>query len=471
MNGNTRRRFLQASAVGLAGAGMSYWIGARSARGDGPAKSPNEQPVLGFIGCGIRYHEDLGHVATQFGPCAAIADVDALQAGRALQVAFDEHRALGRPLSVDVYEDYRHVLDRKDINAVFIATPDHWHTKIVIEAMRAGKDIYCEKPLTLTIREGQQILEVERQTQRLVQVGTIQRTEFNNMFATAVALVAAGRIGQLQRITCAIGQSRKCDSLPAVPPPKTLNWELWQGQTPTVDYRQGPLGDATGYGAGHPLGRTHNYFRWWYEYSGGKMTDWGAHHVDVAVWTLDQIRSSLGRVEIEPVAVEHPVPLKDGMPTLDDRFNTAVTFNVRATLDDGVELRICDTGGDLGFDNGILFEGDTGRFFVNRGRLSGKPVEDLANNPLPEDYLRKLYGVDPPKGHVAHFFDCMKTRQKPIADVASHHRGLSICHAVNIALRLGRKLLWDAEAEQFVNDRQANAFLERPQRKGYEIAV
>ena len=110
-----------------------------------------------FIGTGIRYHEDLGHMAPKFGPTAAICDVDSVQAGRALQVAFDEHRALGRPLTVDVYEDYRHVLDRQDVDAVFIGTPDHWHTKIAIDAMRAGKDVYCEKPLTLTIREGQQI--------------------------------------------------------------------------------------------------------------------------------------------------------------------------------------------------------------------------------------------------------------------------------------------------------------------------
>jgi predicted dehydrogenase len=466
----SRRAFLQASAVGLSTIGASYWLTNR-ARADAPSKSPNEQPVLGFIGCGIRYHEDLGHAAMKFGPCAAIADVDALQAGRALQVAFDEHRTLDRPLAVDVYEDYRHILDRPEINAVFIATPDHWHTKIAIDAMNAGKDVYCEKPLTLTIREGQQFIEAEKKTNRIVQVGTIQRTEFNNMFATAVALVGAGRIGKLKRITCAIGPARKCNPLPVKPAPKTLNWELWQGQTPLVDYRQGPLGDAKGYGAGHPLSRTHNYFRWWYEYSGGKLTDWGAHHVDIAVWALDQVRKGLGQVAIEPLAAEHPVPLKAGMPTAADRFNTAVTFNVKCTLDDGVELHIRDKAGDLGFDNGVLFEGESGRLFVNRGKLSGKPVEDLKSNPLPADYLKKLYGMDPPASHVANFFDCTKSRKTPIADTASHHRALSICHAVNIALRLGRKLTYDTGKEQFVVDAQANTFIERPQRKGYEIKV
>jgi predicted dehydrogenase len=466
----TRRGFLHASAMGVTTIGASYWLGA-AVRADSDSKSPNERPVLGFIGCGIRFHEDLGHQAMKFGPCAAIADVDSLQAGRALQVAFDEHRAAGYPLDVDVYEDYRRVLDRPEITAVFIATPDHWHTKIAIDAMKAGKDVYCEKPLTLTIREGQQFIDAVKQTKRVVQVGTIQRTEFNNMFATAVSLVGAGRVGKLKQITCAIGPARKCDSLPAVAPPKTLNWELWQGQTPVTDYLQGPIGDLKGYGAGHHLGRTHNYFRWWYEYSGGKLTDWGAHHVDIAVWALEQTRKGLGRVTIEPLAAEHPVPLKDGMPTASDRFNTAVTFNVKCTLDDGTQLDIRDRATDLGFDNGILFEGDAGRFFVNRGKLSGKPVEDLAKNPLPADYLRKLYGTDPPKSHVANFFDCTKSRRTPIADVASHHRALSICHAVNIALRLGRKLVYDTDQEKFIADDQANTFLERPQRKGYEITV
>jgi predicted dehydrogenase len=467
---DTRRTFLQASAVGLAGVGMSYWVAGR-ASGQGARRSPNDEPVVAHIGTGIRYHEDLGHVTPKFGPSAAICDVDSVQAGRALQVAFDEHRAAGRPLQTDIYEDYRHVLDRKDIDAVFIGTPDHWHTKIAIDAMRAGKDVYCEKPLTLTIREGQQLLEVERETKRVVQVGTIQRTEFDNMFATAVSLAASGRVGKVKRITCAIGGSRKCDPLPVAAPPKSLNWELWQGQTPLVDYRQGPIGDLTGYGAGHPLGRTHHYFRWWYEYSGGKMTDWGAHHVDIAVWALEKIRSSLGRVTIEPVAVEHPVSFEEGMPTRDDQFNAALTFNVLATLDDGVVLRICDNAPDLGFENGILFEGDGGRFFVNRGKLTGKPVEELKTNPLPDDYLQKLYGMEPPTGHVANFFDCMKSRRTPIADMQSHHRAISICHAVNIALRLGRTLTYDTSAEHFVDDQQANTFVERPQRKGYEIVV
>jgi predicted dehydrogenase len=465
---NNRRTFLQASAVGLAGVGMSYWIGG-AARAQGPGKAKNSQPVIAFIGTGIRYHEDLGHMATRLAPCAAICDVDAVQAGRALQVAFDEHRAAGRPLQVDVYEDYRRVLDRNDIDAVFVATPDHWHTKIAIDAMRAGKDVYCEKPMTLTIREGRQLLDAMHQTGRVVQVGTQQRTEFGYMFPTAVALVTEGRLGKLNRITCAIGEARKCDPIPVAAPPKSLNWDMWQGQTPVVEYRQGPIGDLTGYGAGHPLGRTHHYFRWWYEYSGGKMTDWGAHHVDIAVWALLQTLGDLGRATFEPVMVEHPVPLKDGMPTEGDRFNTAFRFHVKVTFDNGIELNIRDVADDLGFGNGVMFEGDAGRILVNRGKLTGKPAEDLASNPLPEAAYRKLFRGERPASHLANFFECINTRALPVSDVESHHRAISICHAANIALRLGRKLVYDTAAEQFIDDPQANSFVAREQRKGYEI--
>jgi predicted dehydrogenase len=470
MTGHTRRGFLQASA-GLIGGASAYWLGGSSAA-QGPSKSPNGQPTIAFIGTGIRYHEDLGHTATKWGPCAAICDVDSVQAGRALQVAFDMHRALGRPLQVDLYEDYRKVLDRADVDAVFVATPDHWHTKIVIDAMRAGKDVYCEKPMTLTIREGRQLITVMNQTKRVVQVGAQQRTEFGKAFPRAVAMIADGRAGKLKRITCAINAGRASEAIAAAPPPKSLNWELWQGQAPLAEYRQGPIGDLTGYGAGHPLGRTHHYFRWWYEYSGGKLTDWGAHHVDIVAWALLQTRSNLGTVTIEPLAAELPVPLKDGMPTLDDRFNTAVTFDSRVTFDDGLELRVRDSAvSDLGFENGIMFEGSEGRFFVNRGKMTGRPVEELKSRPLPEDALRKLYGGEPPKNHLADFFGCMDSRRKPACDPESHHQALSICHAINIAIRLGRKLTYDTVAEQFVGDALANSFVERPQRKGYEIAV
>ena len=166
------------------------------------------------------------------------------------------------------------------------------------------------------------------------------------------------------------------------------------------------------------------------------------------------------------------MPFVDGHPTSDDRFNTATAFKVRVKFADGLEMMVRHSAEeDLGFGNGIMFEGDQGRFLVNRGKLVGAPVEALKDNPLPEDAIEKLYGCKVPDGPFENFFDCIKTRATPVSDVESHHRIISICHAVNIAMRLDRKLTYDPKKEEFVGDAQANSFLEREQRKGYEIKV
>src|SRR5262249_15443494 len=157
--------------------------------------------------------------------------------------------------------------------------------------------------------------------------------------------------------------------------------------------------------------RTHNYFRWWYEYSGGKLTDWGAHHVDIALWALDKLGGPIGQVTIDPLNVEHASPLADGMPTVDDRFNTATKFDVKVTFADGVEMHLRHSAqDDLGFDNGIMFEGARGRFLVTRRKLVGAPVEELQTKPLPSNALEKLYGGSPPTSHFRNFVECIKTR-------------------------------------------------------------
>ena len=462
---------MKTSTTLAAGTALSPWLLGSQVVANS-FKSPNEQPVIGFIGTGIRYHTELGRGATNFGPCAAVCDVDAIQAGRAIQVGVDQNRKHGHSPVVAAYEDYRRVLDRNDIDVVVIGTPDHWHTKIAIEAMQAGKDVYCEKPLTLTIREGQQLLEVMTKTQRVVQVGTMQRTEFDKRFGTAAAMVRDGRVGQVQRVTCAIGGADVCDPLPIVDTPKVLNWDMWLGQAPWTEYRQGDCVHLEGWGAGFPLSRTHRYYRWFYEYGGGMVTDWGAHHVDIAMWGLDKLHANIGNFTIDPQSSSHPVPLVDGMPTDCDRFNTASKFKVLVTFSDGIELMVQnDARDDLGFQNGVMFQGPKGKFLVNRGKLVGKPVEELKQNPLPEDALTNLYQGSVPKAHMHNFMECVKTRDTPVSDVESHHRMLTVCHAINIALRLDRKLVYDPKAEQFVNDPQANTFIEREQRKGFEIKV
>lgn len=465
----SRRGFLKSAGVGAAAAAGSYFVGNR-ALGQESYRWANEQPVVAFIGTGIRFHTSLGRGATEFGPCAAVCDVDIVQAGRALQVVYDQHRKKGWPIATAVSQDYRAVLDRDDVDVVVIGSPDHWHTKQAIDAMRAGKDVYCEKPLTLTIREGRQIEKVMAETGKVVQVGTQQRTEFGQQFATAAAMVRDGRCGKMERVTAAIGGCPSSDPLPVRPVPGNLNWDLWLGQAPFSEYRQGPLIDTTGWGAGHPHSRTHRYYRWWYEYSGGIVTDWGAHHVDISFWALDLLSADAGRMVIDPVEVHHPVPMKEGMPTRDDQFNTATSFNVNFTLPGGIEFRLRNSAeSDLGFRNGIMFEGSEGRFLVNRGKLVGRPVEDLASNPLPAGAIEKLYGGPIPPSHMGNFMECVKTRRQPISDVPSHNRAMAVCHVANIAMRLGRKLTYDPQTESFVDDKQADGFLAREQRKGYEI--
>ena len=234
--------------------------------------------------------------------------------------------------------------------------------------------------------------------------------------------------------------------------------------------------DTNGWGAGHPFSRAHRYYRWFYEYSGGRLTDWGAHHVDVSLWALDRLGDDAGKVVMNPVSVDHPVDFVDGMPTKDDRFNCATKFNVECTFDDGLKMMVADQ--TEGFDNGIMFEGEEGRYFVNRGKLTGKVPEALAKNPLKEETLKSLYasgkipegdGEDQEGANMRNFMECVKTRETPSSDVLSHNRSMNICHAINIAMRLGRTLTFDTKAEQFVDDAQANTFIEREQRSGYEI--
>jgi predicted dehydrogenase len=226
-----------------------------------------------------------------------------------------------------------------------------------------------------------------------------------------------------------------------------------------TDYLQGEFGNNRRY----PESRTHYEFRWWYEYSGGKMTDWGAHHIDIAQWAIGMDHS--GPLSVEGTA-EHPVPFKDGHPTISNQYNTATKFLVKCVFPNGVELTVRDDT-----ENGILIEGDKGRIFVSRGSLKVKPVEELADNPLPEDAITNLYKGKRPGDHMRNFFECIKTREQPISDVVTHHRAMTTCHLANIAIRLGRALKWDPEMEQIVGDDAANAWVKREQRKGYEIVV
>lgn len=321
---------------------------------------------------------------------------------------------------------------------------------------------FCEKPLTLTIDEGKTIERVVKETGRVFQVGTMQRTECGYRFLKAVALVKDGRIGTVKKVTCGIGDMWPSPVIPAVTPPQELDWEFWLGPAPKVPYRALPE-IRKGYGGGVPLySNAHYSFRNWYGYSGGIVTDWGAHHVDIACWALGA--GDTGPSQVTPLDFTLACDYKDGYPVVHDRYNVATQFNIRVDMPGDIEMIITDEG-----DNGILFEGTKGRFFVNRGRLSGRPVEDLENNPLPEGAIEEVYGGKISENHSANFIECMDSRSQPISDVWTHNRMLEICHLSNIAMRLDRELDWDPAKREIVGDGEANAFLSRENRQGYEI--
>jgi predicted dehydrogenase len=442
MSKSNRRDFLRLSAASPLILPMVAPVGRVMAD---ETRAKNDRPRLALIGCGGQGSGD-ARGASNFGDFLAVCDVDRGHADRA-----KADRNIGKG-KADTYEDYRKVLDRDDIDAVIIGTPDHWHSKILIDAMKAGKDAYCEKPLTLTIDEGKKIGQVAKETKRVVQVGTQQRSDHNRVFLLAVAMVRDGRIGKIRKVTAAIGGGPTGGPFPKEKPPAELNWDMWLGQAPKVDYIKQ---------------RCHYEFRWWYEYSGGKMTDWGAHHVDIGQWGIGKEDS--GPKTVEVVRFELPVEYKGGYPTVDDKYNTPTTFLIKNTFDNGVELDIRDDT-----ENGVTFEGTNGRIFVTRDRidLSGAAVDSMYKNPIPESLLVDLRKGKRIDGHMANFFECARDRATPVSDVWSHHRVLTTCHLANIAIRLGgRKLNWDPEKEEITGDSEANAWLTRPQREGYEVTV
>jgi predicted dehydrogenase len=435
----SRRRFLQLTGATLSAALVNPYVHTADAEERARPKSKNDRFRIGSIG--MRYQ---GSVITEKaqveGDVVAIAEVDR-------EIAEKARQQFGG--KADLYEDYRRMLERPDIDVIMIGTPDHWHTAMLIDACRAGKDVYCEKPLTLTIDEGKLIEKVVDETGRVVQVGSWERSDSN--FRLACEMVRQGRLGKLEKVTVTLGKNKTGGPFAAKSPPAHLNWNLWQGQTPDVPYIEE---------------RSHYTFRWWCEYSGGQMTDWGAHHVDIAQW-------GAGMQHTGPLEIDG----KADFPTVSNGYNVAVNFSARMRYAGGLELEILDDG-----RNGVMFEGQNGRIFANRGIVAGVPVDRLADEPLArEDF--ELYDFDnlnrPPRSgkldaiinHMGNFFDCVRARKTPISDVATQHRSVSVCHLANISMRLGRKLRWNPESEHFEGDDEANTWLSRPQRKGFEIVA
>ncbi len=437
----TRRDFLKGMAtVTSAAMAVPYFASSSFAK----QESANDKLNVGSIGTSIytdRYtgageHSGrgavIGHQAGRLGNMIAVADVN-LRHARFFAKEYDG--------KCEIYQDYHKLLDRKDINVVTIGTPDHWHSKIAIDAMRAGKHVYCEKPLTLTIDEGKKVCQVAKETGMTMQIGTQQRSEFNECFLKAVVLSRSGRLGKNLQALSSVGQGLSGGPFPNIEPPAELDWDFWLGQAPKVPYCK----------------QRCNYdFRWWLEYSGGQVTDWGVHHTDIACWALQVDHT--GPVEIEG---------KGFYPKIENGYNVAVDFDCTMRYADGQSIRLYSG------NNELLIWGDEGKIRVNRGGLTGKPVEELTDKDhewMQEEILKLCHGKQP-GSHMGNFFQCVKEGGMTISDVYSHHRSVSTCHLANIAMRLGRKLTWDPEKEDFVGDEEASSMVRRDQRPEYATNV
>jgi predicted dehydrogenase len=310
-------------------------------------------------------------------------------------------------------------------------------------AMRAGKDVYCEKPLTLTIDEGKRLVQTARETNRVLQTGSQQRSDKN--FRLACELVRNGRIGKLNHIQVWLPAGRREGPFQSSPIPENFEWDFWQGQTPSVPYVKE---------------RAHGTFRYWWDYSGGTMTDWGAHHHDIALWGVGADPS--GPVSVEGRSLVDMIP---GGFTASSEYEVhygyanGVTQTTHSTADNNWSGGVVNKEGQ---QHGVKFEGSDGWIWVTRGRIEASDPEFLTT-PLPAGAERLMASDD----HMGNFFDCVRSRKRPICDVEIGHRSATVCHLGVISMRLGRKLGWGPKGERFINDSEANQWLSREMRKGW----
>ena len=474
---NTRRNFLKTAAIGTAAMSVPYVWTSQTAKAIGP----NDQKTIACIGIGGsrgRYNRGraVARAAAPLGRTIAVCDVDRLHTA-------EYNEEMGGKLNE--YTDYRKLFENEKPDVVVIGTPDHWHVPISIHAMRAGADVYCEKPLTLTIAEGELIKPVVEETGRVFQVGTQQRSEMARLFMYATAIVRSGRLGDNVNAHVAIGGSLKGGPFESTAVPEKLDWDLWLGPAPKADYSL----------------ERRKFFRWFLEYSGGKMTDWGAHHIDIAQWALQLDHtgptSISGKGSLPPIIPDNFewVKFLDGELELPTAYNAAINFNIDLKFAEGNVISVNDefNRDTTSFGNGILFEGDKGRIFVNRGKLQGKVVQELfgANlekkNKKGNNYREAIGNLDDatraefdatflelhngktPMSQMKNFFACLDDRSKPCSDVVTHVNTMNSCHLCNLNLMLGRDLQWDPAAGDFVGDDQASALRSRKRRKGFEL--
>jgi predicted dehydrogenase len=474
----SRRGFLARSLGGLVAAGLPLWfardnvVAAQEARKVAPPDA-NDRIVMGTIGTGTNRTRSSAPVRGERGihimqaamsetgvQMVAVCDVDRPNAEFAQNLVRNAERGGSRDCAV--FGDFRRLLENRDITAVTIGTPDHWHALIAIAAMKAGKDVYCEQPMTLTIEESKLVAQVARATRKIFQVGTQQRTELGGRFRLAAELVRNGRIGRVHRVTTLIGANPVGGPFQGRPVPEGLDWDFWLGPTAKVDYLPE---------------RCHYDFRWWYEYSGGKMLGWGTHHNDIVQWAL-------GMDESGPISVRGTGTAPANQP---DSYNCHPSFEVTYTYGNGPTggegtRLICRSDPPEGWpirenfrvaNNGILFEGEDKKWiWVSRSTIQASE-QSLLDEALPTGATRLPRVPGPGNHHMSNFIQSVRTREQPICHAGVGHRSVTVCHLGVIATRFfaNTTLRWDPRTERFTGDNAeaANRHLGRTLRAPWRL--
>ena len=434
--GVSRRHFLRATALAATGPFLlpsRIWSA---------AVKPNDRLTLGFIGIGTQGRGLLGgFLNKKETQTVAVCDVDTnrRQNGQKIVNDFYAKQAGSDYRGCEAYNDFRQLLARKDIDAVVIATPDHWHTVIAIAAAKGKKDIYCEKPLTQSIREARELVDAVRKHRRVFQTGSMQRS--SPEFRIACELVRNGKIGRIERVEVAVGGPGVPCNLPAETPEPGLDWEMWLGPAALRPYHSelSPRG-------------VHKHFPNWRnyrEYGGGMVTDWGAHHFDIAQWGLGMDDS--GPLEILPAS--DPKALE----------------GVRLRYANGVEV-VHKSG------NGVWFFGSAGKIFVNRGKFEfWRGDEQKAKTAQEGETMSKEFLADAPvklyvsRDHKGDWLDCIKSRRTPICDVEVGARTVTVCHLVNLAYYHGQRMAWDPKRNRFADGTGNKAWLDIAHRRPWKV--
>jgi predicted dehydrogenase len=454
----TRRCFLKAAGRGLAAASVGGSFPSIVPASVFGANSPANRINVGAIGTGriSRGHDMPGVWRHDVARIVAVCDVDSKRLAEARTLVNEQYaKRTGKSYDgVTAYGDYRELLANRDIDAVLISTPDHWHTRIAVEAVAAGKDVYLQKPASLTIAEGRILSNAVHRSGRIFQIGSQQRS--SPQFRYAAELVRNGRIGGLVTVEVGLPGDPAGEEEPEMPVPKNLDYDRWLGSTPVVPYTEKRVHPQDGYGRPGWLRCE--------QFGAGMITGWGTHHVDSAHWAMDT--EYTGPIEVWGAA-EFPAK---GLWDVHGPFRTEAVYT------NGVRMIV---SGD--FPNGIRFIGTEGWIFVSRGNEAatandpeGRLKDPRALAASDPKIIMSVIGPDEVRlyrssNHHLNWLECIKTRQQPIAPVEVAHRSCTACLVHHIAMKLKRKVYWDPVRERFRNDDEANAMLSRPQRQPYGV--